>query len=265
MRAICVDGEAQSLQQTLALCRERPELQTVQGFARAQDALEWLKDHRAELALLETELPDMKGLELAERIRELQPQTAIVFVTGQPQYAVDAFALHVAGYVLKPLSAQRLARELAYLISWRAGRPPHIAVQTFGNFVVLVDGKAVGFHRAKSKEMLAYLVDRQGGSVTRAQIFAALWEDGTYDRPVQKQLDVILRSLRNTLAEHGIGEILELRRGCLRIRPELLDCDLYRFLQGEAVAVNAYRGEYMSSYAWGSMTEAFLTLSQHSG
>ena len=265
MKAICVDGEELSLQQTVSLCRELPELTEVQGFSRAQDALEWLEEHQADLVLLETVLPDMSGLALAERIKELQPQTAILFVTNQPQYAVDAFVLHASGYVLKPLSKERLTEELNYAMIGRRSWPPHIAVQTFGNFVVLVDGKAVGFHRAKAKEMLAYLVDRQGGSVTRAQIFAALWEDGTYDRPMQKQLDVILRSLRNTLAEHGIGEILELRSGFLRIRPELLDCDLYRFLQGDAEAVSAYRGEYMSSYVWGSMTEAFLTQSQHGG
>ncbi len=34
------------------------------------------------------------------------------------------------------------------------------------------------------------------------------------------------------------------------MRPELLDCDLYRFLKNDPAAVNAYRGEYMAEYSW---------------
>ena len=121
-----------------------------------------------------------------------------------------------------------------------------------------MDGKQVSFPRARAKELLAYLVDRQGSSITRANAFAVLWEDVLYDRPMQKQLDVVIRSLRTTLEEYGVGEILELQRGQLRIRPELLDCDLYHFFDGDIEAVNAYRGEYMSSYPWASLTESYM-------
>ena len=116
----------------------------------------------------------------------------------------------------------------------------------------------MSFARAKSKELLAYLVDRQGSSVTRAEAFSALWEDGFYDRSMQKQLDVILRSLRSTLEEAGVADVLEVQRGSVRVRPELISCDLYRFLAGDVDAVNAYRGEYMSSYAWAELTEAYI-------
>jgi hypothetical protein len=67
---------------------------------------------------------------------------------------------------------------------------------------------------------------------------------------MQKYLDVIIRSLRETLRDAGIEDILEVKGGYLRIKPELLDCDLYRFLKGDPKAVNAYRGEYMQEYPW---------------
>jgi len=38
----------------------------------------------------------------------------------------------------------------------------------------------------------------------------------------------------------------------------MIDCDLYRFLEGDEEAVNAYFGEYMSQYTWASNTEAQL-------
>ena len=138
----------------------------------------------------------------------------------------------------------------------RVQRSSHIQVRTFGNFDVFVDGKAVTFNRSKAKELLAYLVDRRGSSVSRTEAFAVLWEDSIYDRSMQKQLDVVIRSLRSTLQEYGIGEILEMKSGNMRTVPELLDCDLYRFFAGDAEAINEYRGEYMSADSWASLTEA---------
>ena len=86
--------------------------------------------------------------------------------------------------------------------------------------------------------------------MNRPGIFAALWEEGLYDYSRQKYLDVIIRSLRETLKEAEIEEILEIKNGFLRIRPELVNCDLYRFLKNDPEAVNAYRGEYMEEYPW---------------
>jgi len=121
-----------------------------------------------------------------------------------------------------------------------------------------VDDRLVSFRLAKSKEILAYLVDRQGSGVTRAELFAAVWEKGLYDRRMQKQLDVYIRSLRETLQEYGIPEIMKMEKGVLRVRPETFICDAYLFYSGDNDAINAYRGEYMSSYSWASMTEAIL-------
>ena len=75
---------------------------------------------------------------------------------------------------------------------------------------------------------------------------------------MQKQLDVIIRSLRTTLEETGAEEIFELSKGQMRIKPEKIECDLYRFLQGDMKAINSYRGEYMSAYSWACFTEAYL-------
>ena len=104
-------------------------------------------------------------------------------------------------------------------------------------------------------------MDRQGGTVSRAEAFALLWEEGMYDRSMQKQLDVIIRSMRATLQQYNISEILEIQSGSMRICPERVDCDMYRFLNGDPKAVNAYRGEYMSTYSWASLTEAYVTRS----
>ena len=158
---------------------------------------------------------------------------------------------------------ERLKEEIDYVLRLRAAvkaetPPAHIVVKTFGNFDVMVDGEPVHFQRAKAKELLAYLVEKQGQSITREEAYRVLWERDKYDRPAQKQLDVILRSLRATIEEYGISEILSLQRGAISIVPRLISCDMYRFLLGDVTAIGEYRGEYMTAYSWASLQEAYL-------
>ena len=122
-----------------------------------------------------------------------------------------------------------------------------------------MDGKPAAFRKAKCKELLAFLIDRQGSTVTRAEAFSALWEDRTYDRPMQKQLDTVIRLLRETLQEYGIEEVFSMKSGTMRIIPEKISCDAYRLFSGDADAVNSYHGTYMSAYPWASMTEGYLS------
>ena len=205
-------------------------------------------------------MPDMDGITLAAKIKENSPHTSIIFLTGYSQYAVEAFAMHVSGYLLKPVSLEQLSREVDYALSGTIlqEESSRIVVRTFGEFELMVNGRIVRFSRARAKELLAYLIDRQGVSVSRPGAAGVLWEDLRYDRSIQKQLDVVIRSLRATLKEYGISEIFELKKGLMRVRPEKMDCDLYRFFDGDIAAINAYRGEYMSSYSWASLTEAYM-------
>ena len=251
MRAICVDDAEPIMIDTVAMCKKLPEISSVTGFTRPREALEWMETHPIDLALLDIDMPEISGLMLAERVKRKYPDAAVVFLTAFPQYAVEAIRLRATGYLLKPVSLEELKEEVAYAHSRKLERPSgHIVVHTFGNFEIFVDGETLVFHRQKAKELLAYLIDRAGRGVNRPGIFAALWEEGLYDYSKQKYLDVIIRSLRETLKEAGIEDILEIKGGYLRIRTELLDCDLYRFLKNDPEAVNAYRGEYMEEYPW---------------
>ena len=251
MRVLCVDDALPIMEDIVAMCRQLPEASEITGFTRPREALEWLETHPVDLALLDIDMPEINGLMLAEQLKRRYPDAAIIFLTAFPQFAVQAFKLRATGYLLKPVSLGDLKEEVDYARARRPRCPSgHIVVQTFGNFEIYVDGETLAFHRAKSKELLAYLIDRNGRGVMRSMIFSTLWEDSPYDRSMQKYLDVVIRSLRETLRDAGIEEILEVKNGYLRIRPELLDCDLYRFLKSDPEAVNAYRGEYMEEYPW---------------
>lgn len=259
MKALCVDDDGLFMEQMLAVCRGIGGIDEAQGFTSAGAALEFARKEPVDIALIGVGTPGINGLELAAELKKLTPGVGMIFAACSAEYAVEAFRLHASGYLIKPISKEALAGEVAYALSLRRNRPyGHITVRTFGNFDVYADGRPVNFKSAKCRELLAYLVDKRGSAVTRAELSSALWEDRLYDRRQQKQLDVYVRRLKDTLREYGIEEIFENDRGLLRVDPERFVCDVYLFFEGDEEAVNAYHGRYMESYSWASMTESAI-------
>ena len=162
MKAICVDDEARTLRYTVDRCRELAQMDTVEGFTHAREAVEWLKDHPIDIAFQDFDMPEMDGITLATRIKEMYPNTAIVFLTAYKQFAYDAMSVRPSGYLLKPLTRDALVEEVEFALRGRSDSPNNgawIVVKTFGSFDVFVDGEMLVFPRSRAKEVLAYLVD----------------------------------------------------------------------------------------------------------
>ena len=242
------ETERDAVREMLSAARPDAELLT---FDNGLTALAAARKQEADIALIDTELPELGGLDFGQYLRELYPDVNLIYLSTDEEAGYAALRQHASGILPKPVAKTELDRELEDLrYPKRLKEQKRLFAQTFGNFEIFVDGETLVFHRAKAKELLAYLIDRAGRGVNRPGIFAALWEEGLYDYSKQKYLDVIIRSLRETLKEAGIEEILEMKNGFLRIRPELVNCDLYRFLKNDPEAVNAYRGEYLEEYPW---------------
>ena len=133
MRAICVDDERILAEELAAMCRELPQIHEAKSFVWASDALDWLENNPVDLALLDIDMPEMDGIQLAARIKNKCPETAIIFITGYSQYAVDAFAVRAVGYLMKPVNKSDLAADVAYALSGKQKRPAgRVVVRTFG-------------------------------------------------------------------------------------------------------------------------------------
>ena len=122
LKVLCVDDEKLTLQYLVSLCRSIPEIDEVHGVNGGTEALSWLHENPCDLVFLDIEMPDMDGIRLSERIRDMRPRTDIVFVTGYPQFAVDSWAVHPAGYLLKPVTREALQEEIDYIRTLRARR-----------------------------------------------------------------------------------------------------------------------------------------------
>ena len=62
----------------------------ISWYTNSASALEWAASHHVDLALLDIDMPGMSGLELAQKLKSLDPDTAVIFLTGYSQYAVEA-------------------------------------------------------------------------------------------------------------------------------------------------------------------------------
>ena len=134
-----------------------------------------------------------------------------------------------------------------------------VTVQTFGYLNILIDGEPVVFEHEKAKELLAVLIDRQGKFVSSGEIISCLWEDEAVNENTQSRCRKAAYHLRRILEAYGLHDLLESTpKGYRRIRTEMIDCDLYHYLNGEEAYVNRFRGAYMSDYSWAEQTLTML-------
>lgn len=233
----------------------------IRDFTDSEEALDALREKslKPDVIFSDIEMPGMTGLAFAAEMKKMAPETNIVFVTGFPKYAADAFMLHVNGYIVKPVYADRVREELDFLkLPPAEPTQDKLQVQCFGHFEVFWHGKPVIFQRKQSKELLAFLIDREGRACSAEEIATALWEDDVDMQTEKARIRLILHDLRVTLREIGMEDVLIRERRQLAIRKDMVDCDYYRMLNGDMKAVNAFGGIYMEEYSWAELTTARL-------
>ncbi len=122
LRVLVADDEPLARARLLALLPA--EFDVVGEYATGTEALEAIRVHRPDIALLDMQMPGCDGLQV---IASLEPdeRPAVVFVTAHERFAVDAFGIRAADYVLKPFDRQRLGialgRAAEFVYARRAG------------------------------------------------------------------------------------------------------------------------------------------------
>lgn len=115
MNIVIVDDEKIILEGEIRTVRSCLPDASIAGFLTAEAALAFCENNPFDIALLDGELPGMNGIELAEKLKEINHTCNIVFITAYMDYAEKAIELHASGYILKPLTAEALKKEVADL------------------------------------------------------------------------------------------------------------------------------------------------------
>ncbi|MBR3095243.1 MAG: response regulator, partial [Clostridia bacterium] len=136
MNIIVVDDERYILNGEVDLICRTVHGAQVLGFTRSAEALDYVYANPVDVAILDINMPDYNGIDLARRMKIYRPAINIIFATAYSDYFEEAMRLHASGYMLKPLRPERLLEELSDLRHPVAQRGPALYVRTFGDFEV---------------------------------------------------------------------------------------------------------------------------------
>jgi len=240
-----VDDEPLALRKIVNILKRLRPNDRIEGFDSAEAFRQAFSQTPADVVFMDAQMPVISGVALARQAQELSPKVNLVFTTGYAEYASDALNMFASGYVLKPVTEEEIARQLEHLRYPEACRMKAI---TFGRFAFYADGKPVAFHRKKSEELLAFLIDRGGAFVPRSELSYVLFGDERHTRESQNLLNVVLYGLKRDLAAAGAEKILSSNKNGVAVNREALTADLFDYFNGQR---QLFQGEYMEQFSWG--------------
>ena len=246
MKILLVDDEPLQLMRLEKAVKDAVTNADLFCYGNPVEAYAKCKDQPLDIAFLDIEMPGMNGVQLAKKLKAINPLINIIFVTAYDQYALEAHRLRVSGYVTKPVSKSKVLEELHNLRNpYTPTKSKKLQVKCFGNFEVFSDGEPLRFSYKKSKEAFAYLIDREGSAINVNELNAVLWEE---DHP--SYLRNLIADIQRTLKDAGFSEVFIKRHNECYIDVNEVDCDAYAYKKGDPNAVRMYRGEYMIQYDW---------------
>lgn len=112
---LLLDDEPIILDGSIPVLRELMPKANVIGFTKSLEALTFFRENPVALVFLDIELARSSGLELCRQMLALRPHTNVIFLTAYPEYSIDAWNVGASGFLLKPLDADEVRRELSRL------------------------------------------------------------------------------------------------------------------------------------------------------
>ena len=175
------------------------------------------------LVFIDADFGEADWKTLAGLVRESSPLAAAVLLADDAGLAAEAYAGHVLGYVTKPADEDRVKEEIAnYCDHYARIIREHsgVEVMTKNGFECFIDGVPVRFRRRKAKDVLAYLVKKNGAMVSNSDLIRMLWHD---DR----------RSVSDSVLQSRNSNIRTIKADLVRVFTEAGYPDLIRKNWGE--------------------------------
>lgn len=107
---VIVDDEALARQLLRELLADHPHVRVVAECANGFEAVKAVTELSPDVLLLDVQMPKLDGFEVVELLADDAP--SVIFATAHDHYALRAFEIHAIDYLLKPISAERLAEAL---------------------------------------------------------------------------------------------------------------------------------------------------------
>lgn len=124
LRLFLVDDELPALmrlQDLLGDCAQECPHVVVGTATNGMTALPQIAEHDIDVVILDIQMPQMSGIEVARKLLNLSRPPAVIFSTAFEDYGVAAFDVRAVDYLLKPIRTERLLSALKRVLELRHG------------------------------------------------------------------------------------------------------------------------------------------------
>lgn len=187
----------------------------VNHYTNGADAYQHFIKSRPDIIVLDVMVPELDGFDLARKIREIDEQIPIIFVTARVQTAdvLKGFGIGGSDYMKKPYSIEELIVRME--VQLKRLEKSSSTIYTIGAYQfdavyskLTINGKEQKISYRES-ELLRMLVEHQTQIVKRADILSELWEYESFF--TGRSLDVFISRLRSYLKSDPDIEIVNIR------------------------------------------------------
>ncbi|QHI71619.1 response regulator [Aminipila terrae] len=247
-RAIAIDDELASLNRFSRLIENEKRIELLDSFTVSGDALGFIENNSVDLIFLDIEMPDMNGIELAEKILSINPEVEIIFITAHESFALQAFHVYASGYLLKPVTCEDISNIINISIKRKNKKQLNedvdnmLYVNSFGSvgcYVQRETQEGIKWRTSKCEELIIYLVE-QNKAVSREKLIEDLWPDMSYDHAA-KNLHVTCYNIRSELKLYNLEDVIVKRYGVYEINKNKVISDYWEFID----ALNQTKGNKM--------------------
>ncbi|WP_458122246.1 response regulator [Paenibacillus sp. Z6-24] len=272
IKAFLIDDEKLCLQYMRTMLQEIPAIKVVGECSDSLVALDAVLQLEPDVIFMDIVMPGISGLEIARSIRQLLPDTQIVFVTGSDACAVEAFEMNALDYLLKPVRQERLAKTVARLLpaAPSVDNAARLVVCCFKTLKLVYTSPyhakptkvPFRWRTSRAQAVFAYLLHYRGTFVSKDALLHEFWPFHDV-RKGSSYLYTTIYHIRQSIKQNGLHITIDNsnREGyTLRIGDTLIDVD--QFEQGirELGAVtmanyanhqslsNLYTGDYLTDH-----------------
>jgi two-component SAPR family response regulator len=163
---------------------------------------------------------------------------------------------------MKPVTAEDIKAELKDLRYPISKKKNYLLYcRCFGSFEAFdQNGDVVCFERKKSKELLAYLLYKQGIRCTNQELHEILFENRAYESNMENRMyQTLVSSLSSTLKSIGAEAVLQRSYGMIKLDVTKVACDWYEYLGNNKNGAPDYKGDFMKQYSWAEVENGKLS------
>ncbi len=198
-------------QLTSMLAELWPELNIVASAHDGVAALVAIRAYEPDVLFLDVKMPGLSGVEVLQAVGQGAARCATVFITAFDDFAVTAFDVGAVDYVVKPITAARLAKAITRVQEKLMMREGTAELATN-------HARASAPPAANPAQPLRWIQATQGDRVVFLTINEVLFfqSDSKYTRVVTKDREAFIRkSVKSLLEELDPQQFMQIHRGTL--------------------------------------------------